>query len=289
MICTHIIFLHLFLLHRSPLISWMVYLLVMFLTIHVIVVILRNHRAVCVQLHLALVSCSEHLKEKKITYVQIHEAKSNLHKWDCSFEHSRMYSYFWMWRMSTNAAKWSFLIFYFRVPSLWSLFIPYFSVSRQISRIFWTIRNSRFPQFAEQNHIRSPHFFLPRFSRESISYSPDFTRFTWRIFVSQIRCAARRDNVCLLSPSKGIKSFLEIFSLERIRAQRCNKVQSSVLPCNINTIAFIFTSNVLAFLPSSHRIVYFFSEEFRSKISLGNKEWFFSRHASWTLVSKWWQ
>ena len=27
-------------------------------------------------------------KEKKITYVQIHEALHNFHTWDCSFEHS---------------------------------------------------------------------------------------------------------------------------------------------------------------------------------------------------------
>ena len=45
---------------------------------------------------------------------------------------------------------------------------------RQISRVFWTIRNSRFPKFAEQNNTRSSYFFLPRFSLESISYLPDF-------------------------------------------------------------------------------------------------------------------
>ena len=45
---------------------------------------------------------------------------------------------------------------------------------RQISRVFWTIRNSRFPKFADQNHIRSSYFFLPRFTLESISHSPDF-------------------------------------------------------------------------------------------------------------------
>ena len=81
-----------------------------------------------------------------------------VHTWDCSFEHSpgctccmstleialsnihrdvlvvcphlRMlfrtftgiYSYFWMWRMSINAAKWTFLIFCFCVPSFCDLF-----------------------------------------------------------------------------------------------------------------------------------------------------------------------
>ena len=55
------------------------------LAIHVSVVISRNHRADCVQLLLALVSCFEPvirarlLKEKKVTYVQIHEAHNNFH------------------------------------------------------------------------------------------------------------------------------------------------------------------------------------------------------------------
>ena len=65
---------------------------------------------------------------------------------------------------------------------------------RQISRVFWIIRNSRFPKFADQNHIRSSCFFLPSFTFESISCSPDFEGYL-KNFVSQIRCAARRDNV----------------------------------------------------------------------------------------------
>ena len=52
---------------------------------------------------------------------------------------------------------------------------------RQISRVIWTIPNSRFPKFADQNHIRSSYFLLPRFTLESISYSPDLFRVTWRI------------------------------------------------------------------------------------------------------------
>ena len=36
-----------------------------------------------------------------------------------------MYSYFWMWRMSINARKWTFLKFCFKVPSLWPPFIPF--------------------------------------------------------------------------------------------------------------------------------------------------------------------
>ena len=42
-------------------------------------------------------------------------------------------------------------------------------------------------------------------------------------------------------------------------------------------------TDVLAFLQSSSRFVYSFSEEFSfNSVNLGNKEWFFSRHASWT-------
>ena len=74
---------------------------------------------------------------------------------------------------------------------------------RQISRVFRTIRNSRFPKFAEQNNIRSSYFLIPRFSFESILYSPDFQVYL-KNFVSQIRCAARQGNMCLLSPSNKL-------------------------------------------------------------------------------------
>ena len=45
---------------------------------------------------------------------------------------------------------------------------------RQISKVFCPTRNSRFPMYGDQNHIRSSYFFLPRFSLESRFYSPDF-------------------------------------------------------------------------------------------------------------------
>ena len=38
---------------------------------------------------------------------------------------SGMYSYFWMWRMSINATKWTSLTLCFCVPSLWPPFIPF--------------------------------------------------------------------------------------------------------------------------------------------------------------------
>ena len=134
-----------------------------------------------------------------------------------------------MWRMSNTTAKWTFLTFCFYVPSLWPPFIHFslshfhlestllgwktfclfFSVSRGM-RLWETDLQSLlnhtldFPNFADQNHIRSSYFFLPRFTLESISFSPDFQGYLKNL-VSQIRCAARRDNMCLLSPSKGIK------------------------------------------------------------------------------------
>ena len=84
-----------------------------------------------------------------------------------------MYSYFWRWRMSINAPKWTFHIFCFfflcaffmtschpfsnvafafEINIAWDVrsFVcaspfPEACVSeRQISRVFWTIRNSRF-------------------------------------------------------------------------------------------------------------------------------------------------
>ena len=139
-----------------------------------------------------------------------------------------MYSYCRMWRISISAAKWTFLTFCFCVPSLWHPFIPFPSslfhlestlfgmrdllfvllgfpghaslrdISPESSEPFVTLDSSK---FAEKNHIRSSHLFLPKFTLESISYSLVFRGYL-KNFVSQIRCAARRDIMCLLSPSE---------------------------------------------------------------------------------------
>ena len=75
-----------------------------------------------------------------------------VHTGHCSFEHSvGMYSYFWMWRMSINAAKWTCLIFCFYVPSLWPPFIPFpLSLFASGVNIAWDersfIHTSRFPE-----------------------------------------------------------------------------------------------------------------------------------------------
>ena len=66
---------------------------------------------------------------------------------------------------------------------------------RQITRVFWTIRNSRFPKLADQNHIRSSYFFLPKFTLESISYSPDFEGLLEEICLVDTLCRETRQHV----------------------------------------------------------------------------------------------
>ena len=136
---------------------------------------------------------------------------------------------------------------------------------RDRSGVLWTIRNSRFPKFADQNHIRCSYSFLPRFTLESISYSPYIDVYL-KNFVTQIRCAARRDNMCLLSPSKKIKwrAFLRSFHRNEFVRKIIIENWITSFPCNINLIELVFASDVLAFLKFSTGIEIFFSEEFRS-------------------------
>ena len=65
---------------------------------------------------------------------------------------------------------------------------------RQISRVFWTIRDSRFPKFGNQNHIRSPYFFLPKFTHESISYFPDFKGLLEEFCLTDTLCRETRQH-----------------------------------------------------------------------------------------------
>ena len=90
--------------------------------------------------------------------------------------------------------------------------------------------NSRFPKFADQKHIRSSYFFLHRFTLESFSYSQDFEGYLKNLCLTDTLCRETRQRV-LAFTFKGnlVKSFLEIFSSERIRAQSCNRVLNSVL------------------------------------------------------------
>ena len=173
-----------------------------------------------------------------------------------------MHLYFWMWRMSTNAAKWTFLAICFCAFFMTS-FHSFFTIAfasginvawsgrssvhssrfpeacvseRQISRVFWTIHNSRFPKFAEQDNSRSSYLF------------PDFQGYSKNV-VSQVRCAARRDNVRLFSPLRKIGWRASLRSLHRNELVRKVVIQSRIqfFPWNINTTEFGFASDVLAF------------------------------------------
>ena len=66
---------------------------------------------------------------------------------------------------------------------------------REISRVIWTIHNSRFPKFADQNNIRRSYSFLPKFTLESISYFPEFLTVTWSI-LSHIFAVSRDETTC---------------------------------------------------------------------------------------------
>ena len=178
-----------------------------------------------------------------------------------------MHLYFWMWRMSTNATKWTYLAFCFCAFFMTS-FDSFFTIAfasginiawskrsyvhssrfpeacvseRQISRVFWTIHNSRFPKFAEQDNSRSS-------SLESVSYSPDFQGYSKNV-VSQIRCAARRDNVRLFSPLRKIGWRASLRSLHRNDFVGKVVIQSRIpsFPWEINTTEFVSASDVLAF------------------------------------------
>ena len=98
-------------------------------------------------------------------------------------------------------------------------------------------------------------------------------------FVSQIRCAARQDNVCLLSHLQmefKRKSLFEIFAWERIRAQSCivTLYRIPFFHAISNTMEFVYASDVLAFfnpLPPSY---------------ISSRR---SSAVSWNSRSEWWQ
>ena len=104
---------------------------------------------------------------------------------------------------------------------------------RQISRIVWIIRNTRFPEtrWAEQH----PEFVLLCSQVHTWEYLvlTRLLRVTRRIFVPQIRYATRRDNMRLLSPMAmqyGILSF------------RCNVLFMNSFR---HWLSFVFWINVL--------------------------------------------
>ena len=103
--------------------------------------------------------------------------------------------------MSINATKWTCLTFCFCVPSSWPPFIPFPLSPLHLESILLEMKDLLFmllgfprhaslrgrspecsepyvtldpSKFADQNHIRSSYFFLPRFSLESTPYSAVF-------------------------------------------------------------------------------------------------------------------
>ena len=252
--------------------------------------------------------CREHSPGCTHTYVHI---------WDCSREHSpgctRTFGCGGCPSMQQSGLSISFV---FYVPSLWPpLFLfhcraftsgtniawnersfvcasrfPEARVSeRQISRVFWTIRNSQFPKFAEQNNIRSSYSFLPRFSLESVLYSLDFESSLEEFCLTDTLCRETRQHVLAFTLKENfVKSFLDIFSWERIRAQSCNRVQNSVLSLQYqdNWTCFCLRCFGLSPILLQHRIFLLGGVSFNN-VNLVNKEWFFSRHVGWTSRLKW--
>ena len=184
---------------------------------------------------------------------------------------SGMYSYFWMWRMSINAAKCTFLAFLlwcaFHKPSFQSFFTVAFPSGINIG---WSEKSfvcaSDLQSLLNHTKLSIPEvrwseqhseYVLVSFHVHTWEYlvlTGFFWGVTWRI-VSQIRCAARQDNVCLLSPSTGImwRASLRIFSSERICEPNCNTTQNSVFSCNINTKGISFCPRCFFPIVSPHR------------------------------------
>ena len=169
-------------------------------------------------------SC-EHSVGRSCTYV---------HTGHCSFEHSvGMYSYFWKWRMSINAAKWTCLIFCFYVPSLWPPFIPFpLSLFAHLEPTLlgmkdsW-IHTSRFPEACVSE--KPPESSEPYVTLDSSKFrwTEPHSEFillssqvhTWeylvfsRIFRVYLKNFRLTDTLCRETRNKlGDELFLEIFS-----------------------------------------------------------------------------
>ena len=142
----------------------------------------------------------------------------NFHTWDCSCEHSpgciRTFGcgecpsmqqsglslpFVWCAFFMTSFHSFSIVAFASGINIAWVkdlLFILLgFPRHASLRDRFWTMRNSRFPKFADQNHIRSSYFFLPRFTLESISYSPVFLRLLEEYCLTDTLCRETRQRV----------------------------------------------------------------------------------------------
>ena len=188
--------------------------------------------------------------------------------WAWWFPHLRLllYSYFWMWRRSINATKWTFLTSWFFCAFFMTSFHTFSIVAfasginiawversficasrfpeacvseRQISRIFWTVRNSRFLKSSLNRTTFGVHTSLFPCSHWKYLVLPDFEVYL-KNFVSQIRCAARRDNMCLLSPSETVRwrAFFRSFHRNEFLRKVVMEYRIPSFPCNTNIIEF---------------------------------------------------
>ena len=138
-----------------------------------------------------------------------------------------------------QCSKVDFPYFCFCVPSSWPPFIPFPLSPLYLESILLEMKDLLFLLLGFQRHAslrdRSPESSEPYVTLDSrsslnrttfgvhtsffpsshlrVSCTPRILRFTGRIFISQIRCAARRDNMCLLSPSEKVRwrAFLRSF------------------------------------------------------------------------------
>ena len=172
----------------------------------------------------------------------------------------------------------------FFVPSLWPPFIPFplsplhlestllglkdisfvllgfprHASLRESSRIFWTIRNSRFLEVRRTEQ----HSELIRLSSHVLTWEylvlSRIFRVVLKNFVSQIHCGARRDNMCLLSPSERVRrrAFLRSFHRNEFLRKVVIEYRIPSFPCNINIIEFAFLPQMFWLFSDPPRALY---------------------------------
>ena len=143
--------------------------------------------------------------------------------------------------MSINATKWTFpYLLFFYVPSLRPPFIPFPLSFLHLKSTLLGLKDLLFIVLGFPRHAslrdRSPessepyvtlnsrsslirttfgvhsYFFLPRFTLESISYSPDFQLLLEEVCLADTLCRETRQRVLAFTFTRNqVKSFLEIF------------------------------------------------------------------------------
>ena len=153
-----------------------------------------------------------------------------------------------------------------------------------------------FPRHASLRHRIRTTFgvhtsFFPS-SHLRVSRTPRILKLTWRILSHRYAVPRDKTTCACFHLQRKLSEELswDLFIGHEFLRKIVIKYRIPSFPCNITIIKFVFASDVLAILQSSSRVVYFFSEKFRSMMLIWcNKEWLFSRHVSWTLCSIWWQ